>query len=162
MLWNGTAKRDFFFGPDENIFWGFRNFGQSSIFPEHLDYFRDQPGDKYSGLHEGAANINTGAFWPRPYANVSENNKNRQPSTRYLQSGAFLRLQNLQIGYRIPQSLSSRLKLQNIRAYVSAENLVTITSLPKGIDPVATYSEWGVGKTYGADRMLAFGLSINY
>lgn len=162
MLWNGTAKRDFFFGPDENIYWGFRNFGQSSIFPEHLDYFRDQPGDKYSGLHEGDANLNTGAFWPRPYANVAENNKNRQPSTRYLQDGSFLRLQNLQIGYRILPSLSNKLKLQNIRAYLSAENLVTITRLPKGIDPVATFSDWGVGKTYGADRMLSFGLSLSY
>lgn len=162
MLWNGTAKRDFAFGGDENIFWGFRNFGQSSIFPTHLDYFRDQPGDKYSGLKEGDANINTGAYWPRPYANVSENNKNRHASTRYLQSGAFIRLQNLQVGYRLPQSLSSRLKLQNVRAYLSAENLVTITKLPKGIDPVATYSDWGVGKTYGADRMVAFGLSLSY
>lgn len=163
MLWNGTAKRDFFFGADENIYWGFRNFGQSSIFPNHLDYFRDQPGDKYSGLQEGAANMNTGSFWPRPYANVTENAKNRLPSSRYLQSGAFIRLQNLQIGYRIPQSLSSKLKLQNLRAYLSAENLVTITKLPNGIDPVATSSsEWGVGKTYGADRMVALGLSISY
>jgi TonB-linked SusC/RagA family outer membrane protein len=163
MLWNGTAKRDFSFGNEENIYWGFRVFGQTSIFPNHLDYFRDQVGDKYTGLYEGDANLNTGAFWPRPYASNPENNKNRHPTTRYLQSGAFMRLQNLQIGYRIPQSLSGHLKLQSIRAYVSAENLVTFTKLPKGIDPVATGSaEWGVGKTYGADRMVAFGLSISY
>src|SRR5690606_1536943 len=41
MLWKGTAKRDIAFGVNDNIFWGFRRFNQSSIFPEHLDYFRD-------------------------------------------------------------------------------------------------------------------------
>src|SRR5690606_32656942 len=129
-------------------------------FPNHLDYFRDTPGDKYIGLHEGEANINTDSYWPRPYANVVNNDKNRLPSTRYLQNGAYLRLQNLQIGFNLPAHLTRKATLQSLRLYVATEHLVTFNELPNGIDPVATYSSWGVGKTYGAERMMSFGISL--
>lgn len=162
MLWKGTAKRDLFFDPLENIFWGFRHYNQVSIFEGHLDYFRDNEGDRYTGLYEGAANINTDSYWPRPYVNDPENAKNRHPSTRYLQSAAYLRLQNMQIGYNIPTSLVGRWKMQRIRVYLSGENLFTWTKLPVGIDPTAVTSGWGVGKTYGADRMMSFGLMLTY
>ncbi len=162
MLWRGIAKRDIFFEPLDNIFWGFRHFNQVSLFDGHLDYFRDQEGDKYTGLHEGAANLNLDAYWPRPYANDPENGKNRMPSTRYLQSAAYLKLQNVQIGYNMPSSLASKIKMQRVRVYFSGENLLTLTKLSPGIDPVAIGSERGAGKTYGADRMLSLGLMLTY
>jgi hypothetical protein len=101
------------------------------------------------------------AYLPRPYLN-GEDIKNKEISSRYLQSGAFLRLQNIQLGYNLDGALLKKIKLQKIRLYVAGENLVTFTSLPKGIDPVAVVSAWGVGKTYGADRMLSLGLTITY
>lgn len=162
MLWRGIAKRDIFFEPLDNIFWGFRHFNQVSLFDGHLDYFRDQEGDKYTGLHEGAANLNLDAYWPRPYANDPENGKNRMQSTRYLQSAAYLKLQNVQIGYNMPSSLASKIKMQRVRVYFSGENLLTLTKLSPGIDPIAIGSERGAGKTYGADRMLSLGLMLTY
>lgn len=162
MLWRGTAKRDISFAALENIFWGFRHFNQVSLFDGHLDYFRDTEGDKYTGLYEGAANINLDSYWPRPYANDAENEKNRVASTRYLQSAAYLRLQNVQIGYNMPSSLASKLKMQRVRVYFSGENLLTLTSLSLGIDPLAISSERGAGKTYGADRMFSLGLMLTY
>src|SRR5690606_10398988 len=163
ILWKGTAKRDLAFGVNDNIFWGFRRLNQSSIFPEHLDYFRDEPGDKYIGLYEGEANINLDAYWPRPYLqNGGENTKNRQVTTRYLQNAAYVRLQNIQLGYNLSDNLMSRWNLQKFRVYVSGENLFTLTNLPKGMDPIAMGSGRGLGKTYGADRILSFGLTITY
>jgi TonB-linked SusC/RagA family outer membrane protein len=51
ILFKGTGKRDLFFGAEENVFWGFRSTAtQSSPFTNHLDYFRDKEGDKYTGL----------------------------------------------------------------------------------------------------------------
>lgn len=162
FLFKGTAKRDLFFNADENIFWGFRNTAtQSSPFINHLDYFRDQEGDKYTGLHEGAKNINLDAYFPRPYLN-GEDVKNKETSTRYLQNGAYLRLQNVQLGYQLPSSVLQRIRLQKARIYVSGENLITLTSLSPGIDPIAVVSLWGVGKTYGADRMISLGISLTY
>ncbi|VAW18504.1 Outer membrane TonB-dependent transporter, utilization system for glycans and polysaccharides (PUL), SusC family [hydrothermal vent metagenome] len=162
MIWKGIAKRDIFFSGNDNIFWGFRNWNQSSLFPNHLDYFRDQPGDKYTGLYEGDENINIDAYWPRPYIHNGENNKNRIPSTRYLQNAAYARLQNVQLGYNLPRNILSKLHLQKLRIYASGENLLTISKLPKGIDPVAVSSRWGAGKTYGADRIVSLGLIITY
>jgi TonB-linked SusC/RagA family outer membrane protein len=162
ILFKGTAKRDLFFNADENIFWGFRSTAtQSSPFTNHLDYFRDKDGDKYTGLYEGAANQNLNAYLPRPYLN-GEDVKNKETSTRYLQSGAYLRLQNIQLGYNLESALLKKMKLQKVRFYVAGENLVTFTSLPNGIDPLAVVSTWGVGKTYGADRMLSLGLTMTY
>ncbi len=162
MIWKGVAKRDLFFGGGNNIFWGFRTWNQSSLFPNHLDYYRDQPGDKYTGLYEGDENINIDAYWPRPYIHNGENNKNRIISTRYLQNAAYARLQNVQVGYNLPRDILSKLHLQKLRIYASGENLLTISKLPKGIDPVAVSSRWGAGKTYGADRIVSLGLIITY
>ncbi|WP_343851440.1 TonB-dependent receptor [Algoriphagus jejuensis] len=162
MIIRGVGKRDLWFGAGENMFWGFRSGNQTSLFPEHLDYFRDTPGDMYTGLYEGDANFNLDAYYPRPYINDAENNKNRQTSTRYLQSGAYMRVQNLQVGYTLSDALLSKMHLSNFRVYFSGENLLTFSSLTPGIDPVAVSSSWGAGKTYGADRMLTFGLQVSY
>lgn len=176
MLWRGVAKKDMYFYRMSNIFWGFTNgWWESCLTPEHLDYFRDEPGTKYSGLYEGEANINTDAYWPRPYLNDTEEAKNKNnANTRYLQNAAYLRLQNVQLGYSFPKNITSKLHLQKLRIYFSGENLLTFTKLPNGIDPVAPvgfpggdtnsyYGTAGSGRlTYGADRIYSIGLTVTY
>ncbi len=162
MVWRGVGKRDISFHRSANIFWGFRTGPQSSLFPEHLDYYRDQEGDAYTGLYMGEANYNTDAYFPRPYLNNRQNNKNRETSTRYLRNAAYLRLQNLQLGYTLPTEILQKMKLSNLRVYMSGENLFTFSDLPVGIDPLALSSSWGAGKTYGADRIISLGLKIAY
>lgn len=56
------------------------------------------------------------------------------PSSRYLSDGSYLRLKTLTFGYTIPQTLINRAKLQRIRVYFSAQNLLTLTKY-KGWDP---------------------------
>lgn len=55
-------------------------------------------------------------------------------SSRYLEDGSFLRLKTLTLGYSLPESLTRRLGLQRVRAYVQATNLWTTTKY-KGLDP---------------------------
>jgi len=162
MLWKGVGKRDLWFNGDQNIFWGFRNSVQGSVFENHLDYFRDQEGDAYLGLAEGEANYNLDAYWPRPYFDGQHNNKNRITNTRYLQSGAYARLQNVQLGYTLLKHILSKLNMQKLRFYVSAENLLTFSNLYRGIDPLAVGSGWGTGKTYGAEKIISVGVNITY
>ncbi|MDR1154153.1 MAG: TonB-dependent receptor [Bacteroidales bacterium] len=168
-LFNGVAKRNLYFTSGA-MYWGFAaTWWDACLIEDHLDYFRDRPGDRYAGLYEGEANINAGAFFPRPYLNATQDNKNRNhANTRYLQDASYLRLQNVQLGYTFPVSLTGKIKIQSIRLYLSGENLLTFSKLPKGVDPVAplganrdSYS--GLGRfTYGADRMFSFGLTITY
>ncbi len=174
MLWKGVAKKDMYFSNGSNIFWGFMHgWWESQLQPHHLDYFRDEPGTKYVGLHEGEANINTDAYWPKPYLNFAQNAKNKvHPNTRYLQDASYLRLQNVQLGYTLPQNLTSSLYLQKLRVYFSGENLITFTKLPNGIDAVAPvgfprgggfHGTAGTGRlTYGADKIYSLGLTITY
>ncbi len=176
MLWRGVGKKDIYFYRMSNIYWGFTNgWWESCISPDHLDYFRDAPGSKYSGLYEGEANINTTAWWPRPYLNDTEEAKNKNnPNTRYLQDASYIRLQNIQLGYTLPKHLSSKMYLEKVRFYFSGENLLTFSKLPNGIDPVAPvgfpeggsgnyYGKEGTGRlTYGADRVYSLGVTITY
>jgi TonB-linked SusC/RagA family outer membrane protein len=52
----------------------------------------------------------------------------------YVESGSYLRLRNLQIGYSIPKNILDRVKLQKLRIYVQGQNLFTITKY-SGPDP---------------------------
>lgn len=168
MLWRGVAKKDIathFTGYGSQAYFGFLSQTWSSIFDYHLDYYRDTPGDQYTGLYEGDANINTDAWYPRPYLSSNENPKNRHVSTRYLLNGAYIRLQNVQIGYNFPDKVISKIGVSRLRIYVSGDNLLTFSHLPKGIDPVADEGEIEgaryLGNTYGAGRLIAFGLMIS-
>lgn len=163
FLLNGTGKRNYFASPYGTInypYWGMSEWLHTALTPDHLNYFRDKPGDEYTGLYEGDANINIDAFYPRPYLQTNQNAKNRQPSSRYLMDLSYLRLQNVQLGYSLPESLLKKFKLQKVRVYISGENLFTKTKLPKTIDPVAIGPATDIGETYRADKMVSAGINI--
>ncbi len=163
MLLTGTARRQLYYHAWSTAYWGFQVAAQSDLFTKNLDYFRDSPGDKYSGLYMGDDNINLDAHWPKPYLNAKENGKNRQKTSLYLADASYVRLQNVQLGYNLPQKFISKIKLAKVRVYFSGENLLTFTKLPDGIDPVAAYGYANqAGKTYGPDRMYSFGLTVTY
>ena len=74
----------------------------------------------------------TGTAVPR--AVYQDPNNNTRESTRFLENGDFLRMRQLQIGYTLPRPLSTKIQMEKIRFYLSAENLFTITGYD-GIDP---------------------------
>jgi TonB-dependent starch-binding outer membrane protein SusC len=72
-----------------------------------------------------------------PRAVSSDPNQNSRPSTRFLEDGSYLRLKNFILGYNVPSSsLQSITKgvVSNLRIYVSAQNVFTITDY-SGYDP---------------------------
>ena len=83
---------------------------------------------------------------------------------RYLANAAYIRLQNVQLGYNLPSYLKAKLHLQSVRIYISGENLLTIDKLPKLIDPSALVGFSGISgaATYAADRVYSLGFSITY
>jgi hypothetical protein len=146
-LFNGVGKQDVWFNNGDAYFWGTTNdVWQTSVFQDHLDYYRKD---------------NEGAYWPRPYMS-SETYKNRQVSTRYLQSAAYLRLKNLQIGYTLPSTLTQRVSISMARIFFSAENLLTISNMIGFIDPEAIFGEWGQGKVYPLQKTLSLGINVNF
>lgn len=70
-------------------------------------------------------------------------NNNSRISSRYVENGSYMRMRNIQIGYSLPKSVLSRMKVENLRFYIAAQNLLTFTSY-HGLDP-----EMGVGQSEG-------------
>lgn len=60
--------------------------------------------------------------------------RNKRSSSYYVEDGSYLRLKTISIGYNLPPSLVSRLKISNARFYVSGQNLLTFTKY-RGYDP---------------------------
>lgn len=69
-----------------------------------------------------------------PRAEGNDPNQNRRVSDRFIEDGSYLRLQNLTLGYNLPENVTKRIQINNIRAYVSGQNLFTLTNY-SGYDP---------------------------
>lgn len=75
---------------------------------------------------------NTTSNNPRPIADSSNNNL--LISDRYVEDGSYLRIQNITLGYSLPQDVISKYKISRLRLYGSAQNLYTFTNY-SGYDP---------------------------
>ena len=84
-----------------------------------------------------------------PRAVFEDTNQNNRASTRFLHKGDYLRIKTIQLGYTLPEALLEKLQIDNLRLYVSGQNLFTITNYP-GLDPEVA----GSILTYGVDRVL--------
>jgi TonB-linked SusC/RagA family outer membrane protein len=85
--------------------------------------------------------------------------------TRWVEDGSFVRGRNLLVGYNFPVSVTKRLSLTRLRAYVSAQNFFLITKF-SGNDPeVTTYGNaFAQGQTffdYPKPTQYTFGLNVS-
>ncbi|MDE1192708.1 MAG: TonB-dependent receptor [Arachidicoccus sp.] len=53
------------------------------------------------------------------------NKNSNRPSTRYLYSGNYIRLRNIQLSYALPKIVLNKIKLSNLSVYVRGTNLFT-------------------------------------
>ena len=143
MLWQGVAKRDLWL--DSPIFWGAGGIYWLTALDEHMDYWTEE---------------NTDAYWPRPY--IDKGKKNKQVQTRFLQNGAYLRLKNTQIGYTLPSVWTKKIFIENLRIYMSGENLLTFTKLMGAFDPEATGGARANGYIYPLQEVISGGVSITF
>lgn len=155
LFWQGVLKRDYWPGYRSMMFWGATNdVWWSTAFKEHLDYYRPEG-------HKLGANIDS--YYPR----AAFTDKNKRTQSKYMQDASYIRLKNIQIGYTLPKHISSKLLLQNLRIFVSGENLLTITGLRDVMDPenagVSYYDqEQSQGTQYPLAKTYSFGLSVNF
>lgn len=88
-----------------------------------------------------------------------KNSVNYYVSDRFLESGSYFRLKNLQLGYTLPQSVLGKSGLKNCRFYLQGSNLFTVTKY-KGFDPeVSSGVDFG---NYPQSRTFIFGVNITY
>ncbi len=75
----------------------------------------------------------TGNDIPR-VSHVDHNENYTRFSDFFVEDGSFARLKNLQLGYTLPASLSSKWGLSKCRFYISGQNILTITGYD-GVEP---------------------------
>jgi hypothetical protein len=80
----------------------------------------------------------------------------------YLESGDYLRVKVLQVGYTIPKSLFNKAGISRVRVYVTAENLFTFTRYT-GYDPEVGGGVFGIDKgQYPQARTILGGLQLSF
>jgi TonB-dependent starch-binding outer membrane protein SusC len=90
-------------------------------------------------------------------------------NSRFVEKGDFLRIQNISLGYTMPQSLLSNIKtfpIRSLRVYASVQNAYTFTAY-KGLDPELNASTGS--QVSGVDfnsnpqqRLYTFGLNLGF
>jgi TonB-linked SusC/RagA family outer membrane protein len=101
----------------------------------------------------------TSSDYPRLVAGDPNGNFSK-PSTFFLTSGAYFRVKTIQLGYTLPKALVSKLGMEQLRFYVTANNLLTFTKY-KGYDPEIGGNSYGIDRgVYPQARAFMIGLSV--
>ena len=84
-------------------------------------------------------------------------------STRYLMKGDYLKIRNITLGYTLPKDLVQRIHLNNVRIYVSSDNLHTFVAKDfRGFDPSGIAPNGVQWWNYPTPRNVMFGLNIGF
>ena len=103
----------------------------------------NNPGTRYPRLEQSTHNFPNTDF---------------PPVQTYLYDASYFRLKNIEVGYNFPRKWLSNLRLENVRVYVSGQNLFTITDVPQ-IDPENVNSQ---GWSYPQMKSFNAGISIQF
>lgn len=102
-----------------------------------------------------------------PRAVAADPNGNTRISDRFIEDGTFIRLRNIQLGYTFPEEITRRLRMDNLRIYISGQNILTLTDY-SGFDPeVGSFNQNPLinnvdNGRYPIARSLTFGLNANF
>jgi TonB-linked SusC/RagA family outer membrane protein len=96
---------------------------------------------------------------------ISQNDPNGNFSTVsdfFIESGSYMRVKNLTLGYTLPSNISKKARLNSVRLYMTANNFFTITRY-SGFDPEIGMDEYGIDKgRYPQARAVFVGLNVNF
>lgn len=139
MFFQGVGKKDYIMsGPGIQPL---TNGGTGPVFKHQTDYWTPD---------------NTNAKYPR-ILDSTEGGFNYAVSDFWKINGGYLRMKNLQIGYKLPSKILAPVGLSYARIYFSASNLFTIDNFIPGYDP-----ETNNAFTYPLARTFSFGLNVNF
>ncbi|MBO9594441.1 MAG: TonB-dependent receptor [Niabella sp.] len=91
-----------------------------------------------------------------PRLTTQANPNNYQASTFWVRNADFLRLRNVELGYRLPVNLVKRVGMEQAKIFVSGMNLVTWDNLAVDVDPEMLGQGYPVLKSWSAGIMVKF------
>ena len=168
QTWIYNPVPDFTYG--FNIYLEYKNFDFTAFFQgvQGVDIISDlkKETDIWAGLNVGFLNKGKRLLdaWSAtnpdsnvPALSLSDNNNEKRVSSYWVENGSYLKLRTIQFGYNFPQTIASKLAMQRLRMYVSAQNLFTIKSSSfTGVDP--ENPNYG----YPIPLNITFGLNVTF
>jgi hypothetical protein len=73
-------------------------------------------------------------------------------------NASYLRVKNLQLGYRLPEKFLKSVKIKQLRLYANAENIFTTSQYREGWDPELNSD----GRFYPIVGTFTMGLNLNF
>ncbi|MFD2524046.1 SusC/RagA family TonB-linked outer membrane protein [Emticicia soli] len=146
----------------------------NGVFGNKLNFYGVGRFSSANGRYEDNQTVNQLAAWTpeNPNTNVPQArlffNNGAQPSSRFIEDGSFVRLRNVTLAYNLPKSVISKVKLSNVRLYVTGQNLLTFTKY-SGWDPEVNADDIVSNIAIGYDfyttpqaRVIMGGLNISF
>jgi TonB-linked SusC/RagA family outer membrane protein len=129
-----------------------------------------EPGKRWTNLREDGTISND----PQELAAMNANTTMWSPHTSRMifsdwavEDGSFLRLNTLTLGYTLPKTLLAKMKIDQLRFYVTGYNVFLLTNY-SGYDPeVSTVRRTNLSpgvdySAYPKSRQLVFGVNLNF
>ena len=168
QTWIYNPVPDFTYG--FNIYLEYKNFDFTAFFQgvQGVDIISDlkKETDIWAGLNIGFLNKGKRVLdaWSTinpdsnvPALSLSDNNNEKRVSSYWVENGSYLKLRTIQFGYNFPGTIASKLAMQRLRMYVSAQNLFTVKSSSfTGVDP--ENPNYG----YPIPLNITFGLNVTF
>ena len=130
----GVGKRDWYPTRGSDFFWG----GYARAYVAYV--LKTQTLDNTVQLDKSSenwvvTNADANPYWPRRwYGNANNFAGINFPNDHFLQNVAYLRLKNLTIDYTFPKEMLKQLKIDQLKVYLTGENLLTFSPLFKHTD----------------------------
>lgn len=172
----GDAFPDFTGGLSTTLRWNGVDFsanltysvgGKVINFQDYYCYNMEGSGNQYDIVadryiddeHPGRNNV------PLAERHSTTNTSNRLASF-YVEDASYLRLSNVTLGYTLPKDLVKKVRLSNVRIYVSGDNLFCISPY-RGYNPEISYKssnmeagfDWG---GYPLSRIVSAGVNVTF
>lgn len=159
-FFQGIGKRDWWPSVEAAYFWGPYN-RPYTFLPKAIDQNHWTP-------------ENPGAYYPRlrTYTSIGSTPQLAVQQSRYLQNASYIRLKDLTVGYTLPKSLISKVRLTNARIFVTGQNLWTWSPMYRitkdfdpevieGSDPEVANGQ-GDGFSYPMLKTYTVGLNLTF
>ena len=159
-FFQGVGKRDWYFGPDTDLFYG--PYGRPYSF---------QPTKMMADVW---SEDNPDAYYPRlrTYISNTERGAMGVPQTRYLQDVSYLRLKSLTLDYTFPKALTQKIGMEQAQIYLTGQNLFTWSGLFKhtdNFDPEVIENSQddvvnggGQGMAYPMQKSITLGVNLTF
>lgn len=112
----------------------------NGVFGNKLNFYGVGRFSSANGRFEDNQTVNQLAAWTPQNTNTNVPqarlffNNGAQASSRFIEDGSFVRLRNVTLAYNLPKALINKVKLSNVKLYITGQNLLTFTKY-SGWDP---------------------------